>query len=230
MNVINKYFDNVYVITTSIETERQQYIMNYMKNHGIHYNLRTAIPSSFVQSYNTIDLWNAPCVTSAGNVSLCLTYLSIFSECLYKQKYKLLVLEDDVSFEPDYQTKFEAFMNSVGDEWDVLNLGYHPSKEDGFSWKYFKVNDIMSESEVSWTTHMVAFNNKDTLIDLKNKIIKDTPLPIDFVISYFTHICKCHSDPRTMRSYIPNDILCRQLSYRDSETKSEHKLFKSLIG
>jgi len=120
-------------------------------------------------------------------------------------------------------------MSNVNDDWDVLNLGYHHDKEDGFSWKYFKMNEVVSESEVSWTTHMVAFNNKDTLIDLKNKIIKDTPLPIDYVINYFTHTCKLLGDDRVMRSYIPNQIICKQLSYRDHENKPENKVFRSMI-
>lgn len=230
MNVINKYFDNVFVITTSVETERQKYIADYMKSHGIHYNLRTAIPSCFVQSYDTVDLWGTPKTTTKGNVSLCLCYLSIISECLYKNKHKLLVLEDDVAFEPDYQEKIELFMSSMNDDyWDVLNLGYHHDKEDGFSWKYFKMNDVVSVSEVSWTTHMVAFNNRKTLINLKNKLINDTPLPIDYVINYFTHTCKLANDDRMMRGYIPNQIICKQLSYRDHENKPENKVFKSLI-
>ena len=230
MNVINKYFDNVFVITTSVETERQKYITEYLNSEGIQYNLRTAVPANFLQVYETVDLWNAPARTSKGNVSLCLAYLSIFSECLYTNKHKLLILEDDVEFEPDYQEKFELFMNNLNNDWDVLNLGYHHSKEDGISWKYFNVNDYVSELEVCWTTHMVAFNNQKTLLNLRNKLINDVPLPIDYVINYFTHTCKCHSREETMRGYIPNQIIGRQLSYRGYENKPGKKMFQSLIN
>jgi len=229
MNVINKYFDNVYVITTSIETERQKYITEYLRSHGIHFNLRTTVPSNFLQSYNTVDLWGTPKLTTKGNVSLCLGYLSIITECLYKNRHKLLVLEDDVIFEPDYQEKLELFMSNLNSDWDVLNLGYHHDKEDGFSWKYFKINDVVSESEVSWTTHMVAFNNRRTLINLRDKLINDIPLPIDYVVNYFTHNCKMMNDDRVLKGYIPNQIICKQLSYRDHENKPENKVFKSLI-
>jgi hypothetical protein len=86
--------------------------------------------------------------------------------------------------------------------------------------KYFEVNEFVSDAEVSWTTHMVAFNKELTLRNLSDKIINST-MPIDYIINYFTHICKCLNDERRMVCYIPNEIICKQLSYRDDENKPE---------
>ena len=118
-------------------------------------------------------------------------------------------------------------MSSIKNDWDILNFGYHHKKfEDG--WKYFEVNEFVSDAEVSWTTHMVAFNKELTLRNLSDKIINST-MPIDYIINYFTHICKCLNDERRMVCYIPNEIICKQLSYRDDENKPDNKVFKSLI-
>jgi hypothetical protein len=227
MNIINKHFDKVYVITTSLETERQSYILEYLSKNNIEYNIRVSVPYKFLQDYYIKDLWNSEIITNSKNISLCLCYLSIFKECLYNKTYRVLIFEDDIIFENDYIEKFERFMSSIKNEWDILNFGYHYKKfEDG--WKYFEVNEFVSDAEVSWTTHMVAFNKELTLRNLSDKIINST-MPIDYIINYFTHICKCLNDERRMVCYIPNEIICKQLSYRDDENKPDNKVFKSLI-
>ena len=227
MNVINKHFDKVYVITTSLETERQSYILEYLSKNNIEYNIRVSVPYKFLQDYYIKDLWNSEIITNYKNISLCLCYLSIFKECLYNKTYRVLIFEDDIIFENDYIEKFERFMSSIKNDWDILNFGYHHKKfEDG--WKYFEVNEFVSDAEVSWTTHMVAFNKELTLRNLSDKIINST-MPIDYIINYFTHICKCLNDERRMVCYIPNEIICKQLSYRDDENKPDNKVFKSLI-
>jgi len=228
MNVINEYFDKVYVITTSIETDRQSYISNYLNKNNIIYNLRTSVPYTFLQNYPIRDLWNSDRITNSKEISLCLCYLSIFKECLYNKTYKILILEDDIVFENDYIEKFIKFMSSVKDNWDILNFGYHHKKYES-GWKYFEVDEFVSDAEVSWTTHMVAFNKEIILRNLSDKIINST-MPIDYIINYFTHICKCLNDEKRMMCYIPNQIICKQLSYRDDENKPENKLFKSLIS
>lgn len=227
MNIINKHFDKVYVITTSLETERQSYILEYLSKNNIEYNIRVSVPYKFLQDYYIKDLWNSEIIANSKNISLCLCYLSIFKECLYNKTYRVLIFEDDIIFENDYIEKFERFMSSIKNEWDILNFGYHHKKfEDG--WKYFEVNEFVSDAEVSWTTHMVAFNKELTLRNLSDKIINST-MPIDYIINYFTHICKCLNDERRMVCYIPNEIICKQLSYRDDENKPDNKVFKSLI-
>ena len=227
MNVINKHFDKVYVITTSLETERQSYILEYLSKNNIEYNIRVSVPYKFLQDYYIKDLWNSEIITNSKNISLCLCYLSIFKECLYNKTYRVLIFEDDIIFENDYIEKFERFMSSIKNDWDILNFGYHHKKfEDG--WKYFEVNEFVSDAEVSWTTHMVAFNKELTLRNLSDKIINST-MPIDYIINYFTHICTCLNDERRMVCYIPNEIICKQLSYRDDENKPDNKVFKSLI-
>lgn len=228
MNVINKHFDKVYVITTSLETERQSYILEYLNKNNILYNLRSSVPYKFFQDYSIKDLWGTDRTTNSKEISLCLCYLSIFKECLYNKTYKVLIVEDDIVFENDYIEKFERFMSSIIDDWDILNFGYHHKKYES-GWKYFTVNEFVSNAEVSWTTHMVAFNKKSTLTNLSDKIINST-MPIDYIINYFTHICKCLNDEKRMTCYIPNEIICKQLSYRDDENKPDNKVFKSLIG
>lgn len=227
MNVINQYFDKVYVITTALETNRQFYILNYLYENDIIYNLRTSVPHTFLQNYKIRDLWGSDRTTNSKETSLCLCYLSIFKECLYNKTFKILILEDDIIFEDNYIDKFIRFMSSIKDDWNILNFGFHHKKYDS-GWKYFEVNKFVSDAEVSWTTHMVAFNKESTLKNLSDKIINST-MPIDYVINYFTHTCKCLNDENRMICYIPNEIICKQLSYRDQENKPDNKIFKSLI-
>jgi GR25 family glycosyltransferase involved in LPS biosynthesis len=227
MNVINKYFHDVYVITTSVDTERQKYINEYLNKIGLLFNIRVSPPCHFLNDYIVKDLWDTPRTTNSREISLCLCYLSIFKECIYNGKNKILILEDDVIFDDKYEIKFVNFMENVNDSWDILNLGYHHDKYGGF-WKFTQINEYVSDAEVSWTTHMIAFQGLRILKLLSEKIIQST-IPIDFVINYFTHICKYQQKADMAKCYIPNEIICKQLSYRKDENKPENLLFKSLI-
>jgi GR25 family glycosyltransferase involved in LPS biosynthesis len=227
VNIINNFFKDVYVITTSVDTERQKYIIDYLKKNDLSFEIRTAVPSHFLNNYPVKDLWNSPRITNSNEISLCLCYLSILKECIYMQKDKILILEDDIVFEKDYEIKFLNFMENVDNCWNILNFGYHHKKYDGF-WKFTEINKYVSDAEVSWTTHMIAFNGLNILSTIAEKIISST-IPIDFIINYFTHICKCEKKKEVMKCYIPNEIICKQLSFREKENKPENLVFKSLI-
>lgn len=238
-NIINQYFDHVFVISTVENVGRQKRITEYLDSLGIKYNLRIAPPKQYFEDRSCegfIQHWFQNSVLHSGATSLKLCYLSIFAECVYTGIDKLLILEDDVIFENDYETKFDVFMKNIPNDWEILNVGYHVSKENPNGWKFEKINEHASLCEVAYTTHMVAFQGEKTLLRMKNQI-GTMHMPIDYILMHFTHALKTDlykSDVEpVMKCYIPNEIICRQMSYRCdcvSGVDNPHPMFKSLIG
>jgi hypothetical protein len=236
-NIINQYFDHVFVISTVENTGRQKRITDYLDSLGIKYNLRIAPPKEYFEGKpceGFILYWDPVAWLHPGATSLKLCYLSIFAECVYRGIDKLLILEDDIIFENDYETKFDVFMKHVPNEWELLNIGHHGSKTS--SWKFEPIDEYVSLCEYAYASHIVAIQGKKTLTRLINKFRTDQA-PVDFVFGYFTHalkldLFKSDSEP-FMKSYIPNEIICRQQSYRHdckSGVDNPDVMFKSLIG
>ena len=229
-NIINNYFPHVFLISTVEDTGRQRHTMNYLDSLGVRYNLRIAPHTNFLQGVLCDDFvhsWDAKSYTHVGAMSLRLCYLSIFAECIYTNKEKILILEDDVVFEPGFDTNFKNFMDNVPSNWDLLNIGYHESKNVPGAWKFETLNDTVSACDAAYTTHMVAVNCTYNMQRLCDKI-KTSNIPIDYIFMYFTHVAKVENK-EYMTNYIPNKVLCRQLSYRSDAEKQSHQIYKSLI-
>ena len=230
-NIINQYFSNVYVISTVDDTGRQSRVMQYLDNLGVQYNLRIAPHTNFLNGVlcdEFVHSWDSQSYTHVGAMSLRLCYLSIFAECIYTNKSKILILEDDVLFEEGFDTNFKNFMDNVPCNWDLLNLGYHESKDVPGAWKFERLNNDVAQCDAAYATHMVAVNTTYNMQRLCDKL-KTCNIPIDYIFMYFTHVAKAENK-EYMTNYIPNKILCRQLSYRSESEKQPHQTFPSLIS
>ena len=228
-NIINNYFPHVFLISTVEDTGRQRHTMNYLDSLGIKYNLRIAPYNGRLQGVHCDDFvrgWNPEHYLHPGAESLRLCYASIFAECIYTNIDSILILEDDVVFEPDFEIKFDRFMQHLPDDWDTLNLGYHESKDQN-AWTYTPVNECVQLAEASYTSHCVAIRGLQNMRAMADKVMTSL-IPIDFVFVYFSHVLKCENK-RFWRYYIPSEILCRQKSYRSDTEKLPHQTFESLI-
>jgi GR25 family glycosyltransferase involved in LPS biosynthesis len=179
-----------------------------------------APPKRYCIHFDTEDLWGTRLIHNQAHVSLTSAYYSIFASCIYHNYENVLIVEDDIHFENDFESNLFRFMKHLPNDWGYLNLGYCKTKLIPNGWKVYDVNDYVSEIDVSWTTHITAYRNKDICQKLINRMnnINDS---IEFVLNYYTHIDK------SFKGYTPKDILCTQLSYRDEN--SIHQVFKSLI-
>lgn len=230
-NIVNKYFHHVFLISTVDDTGRQKRTMQYLDHLGINYYLRIAPHINFLKGElcdEFVHSWDPKSYTHVGAMSLRLCYLSIFAECIYTHKERILILEDDVVFEKNFDENFENFMNNIPCNWDLLNLGYHESKEVSGAWKFTELNKYVSQCDAAYASHMVAVNTIYNMRRLCEKV-KTCNIPIDYIFMYFTHVLKAENK-EYMTSYIPNQILCRQLSYRNQVDKQPHQIYESLIN
>lgn len=228
---INKHFQqNVFLISTVEDTGRQRETMAYLNSLGIQYQLRIAPYNGRLQGAlcdNFLHLWNPDHYLHAGAESLRLCYASIFAECIYNNIDQILIMEDDIVFEPDFEDKFDKFMCHVPNNWDILNLGHHESKDQN-AWVYTQFNEHVQLAEAVYATHCVAIQGTNNMREMVNKIMSCL-MPIDFVFTYFSHALKCYNEP-FWKYYIPSEIICRQRSYRSDKERQPFQTYKSLIN
>lgn len=220
MNILNKLFERIYIITTSIQTDRHSYIKRLAREENLQCDIKFAPNRKYCKDFENLDLWGGMRSDNSAYTSLTSTYYSIFSESLYHEYNNILVFEDDIKFENDYGRKIVDFMQNVPNDWCFLNLGHHESKNIPCGWKVYYLNSYISRVDVSWTTHSVAFKGKEMFQKLLNRMDNNNG-SIEHILNYFTHIEKNNA------SYTPNEMIFTQLSDRNYEC--DDKKFKSLI-
>jgi GR25 family glycosyltransferase involved in LPS biosynthesis len=218
--MIHNHFNKVFIITTSVKSDRYDYIKKTIKEKNIDCEIVFSTNKKYCAHYETINFWGGKLINTQPYISLTSAYYSIFANCLFHDYNNVLIFEDDICFEENFDEKLKLFMDNIPEDWGYINLGYCGSKLLPHGWRTNYINEYVSEISVSWSTHATAYKNKDIFQKLINRM-DDINDSIEFIINYYTHIDK------SFKSYTPNDIIFTQLSYRDSNIPL--KRFKSLI-
>lgn len=113
MNVLNTFFDQVYVITCLNCDERREYIQQHLKNNRI--------------KFNTILSWDKN-VFSEGDVcaaqkSLISSHIRAILDAKINGFNKILICEDDAFFPDNFDQEFTKFIKDLPEDWDFLQLG-----------------------------------------------------------------------------------------------------------
>ena len=166
MNVLNEYFDKIYVITSYFHKPRIKYINELFNKENIKFDFHYAVHPEFldgsiIESYldylksnNQID--TLP--TSKYRISAAISHLQVLRQFQYSNYNNVLVFEDDVSFESDYQTKLSSFMDNIPVNWDPSPINEPENIEPVTGW----LNVILCE-----------LNKAKSLL-----LASSTPLPI----------------------------------------------------
>lgn len=99
-----------------------------------------------------------------GAVGLALTYKNILEQATRNT----LVLEDDIKIDSSFDVMFENTIKNLPTNWDILYLGWHPSKHLKISSISSNINSISGQIN---GTHGWMFNYKS-----KQKLLKVFPL------------------------------------------------------
>ena len=119
MNILNKYFNKVYVISSYATHSRLSDLLPFLDKENIKCELIISPKKKYFKpDYNII-------LANEGNQSLTSANESIFLKELYIKSDSFCVMEDDVFFDLEYEIKLTKFFNQLPSDWDILNLGYH---------------------------------------------------------------------------------------------------------
>ena len=200
MNILNQFFKKIYIISSFSTQER---IPNLVDD--INYELIISPKKKYFDDNGAFSL------ISANE--------SIFLKESYLKSESFCILEDDIWFDINYKEKLNLFFTDVPNDWEILNLGYHPHTSTSFTdnLSYYK---LKRDDEIVGT-HFVAYKNN--VINYTLEKIESNSFPMDWFLS--KTICP------NFNTYICTDKIFFQSSYRSYELdKNEsYKKYKSEI-
>lgn len=159
MNVLNKYFDKIYIISSYATQNRLNDLIPFLNKENIQYELIISSKKKYFNNRNEDRLW-----LGCGAYSLLSANESIFLKEYYQKSDTFCILEDDIYFDIDYQNKLVNFFDKLPFNWDILNLGFHkntPINEkivqmDVF-YKLEKLEEIVGTHIVTYKRNVVPF-------------------------------------------------------------------------
>lgn len=213
MNVLNKYFNKVYVISSYATHSRLSDLLPFLDKENIQYELIIAPKKKYFKPDYDKTLVNE------GAQSLISANESIFLKESYLKSESFCILEDDIWFDINYKEKLNLFFTGMSNDWEILNLGYHPHTPISFNdnLSYYK---LKRDVEIVGT-HFVAYKNN--VINYTLEKIESNSFPMDWFLS--KTICP------NFNTYICTDKIFYQSSYRSYELdkNKSYKKYKSEI-
>jgi GR25 family glycosyltransferase involved in LPS biosynthesis len=230
MNVLNQYFDKVYVITSYFHKPRIQYINELFKKENIKFDFHYAVHPDFL-SDSIVDDYikyleyldqKDTLPTSKYRVSATISHLQVLRQFQYSGYNNVLIFEDDVSFEIDYQNKLKIFIDNVHSDWDILNLGRNYTYEDSNVQEY---NQFVNIPKDLYGAHAYAFS-KNRIEEFCEYLEKPHQLPW----GPDPHYVKMYKEG--YKCYCPSEFIFGALSthFKDSNFVKAEERFDSLIS
>jgi GR25 family glycosyltransferase involved in LPS biosynthesis len=230
MNVLNKYFDKIYVITAKQHQNRICYIKKLFKNENIIFDFHYAVDVDYLNKQILKDyveyiesINNSPVVPpSMYCISATISHLQILNSFKYSDYSNVLIFEDDVYFADNYQEKLELFINNVPNDWDILNLGQNYTfKQNQVSFLSEHVNILKN----MYGVHSYAFS-KNKINHFCNKFNNTIYLP------YALDSLLIQSYQTDYKAYAPSNFLIGALSEHNQDKNfiKTNECFPSLIS
>ncbi|XKF16227.1 glycosyltransferase [Halomonas sp. BLK-85] len=158
---VNAYFDNVYVVNLKKNIKDRLTVSKHLSENNIKFEIFEAVNGyqgealkkweeyskkplgDFIRYVNEKEKEvkrGSHYIESAGAIGYIFTYLKILEDAKYKGYSRFLVLEDDIILVNDFEKKIEEFINRVGSDWKVLQLG-----ASQYGWSGLEEDEILSQ-------------------------------------------------------------------------------------
>ena len=150
---LNDYFDKIYCINLDKREDRWIECVKEFKKQNINVERISGIdgnPDKIIS--NLTD----------GAIGCTLSHLQVVAISHLRGLENILILEDDVEFIENINSKFNEYINQVPKDWGLLYFGGNHNNEP-----LVKVNENVSLVTNTYTTHAYAVN-KNLFIDLIN--------------------------------------------------------------
>jgi GR25 family glycosyltransferase involved in LPS biosynthesis len=230
MNILNHYFDKIYVITSYFHKPRIQYINELFKKENIKFDFHYAVHPDFLDG-SIVDNYikylehlnqKDTLPTSKYRVSATISHLQVLRQFQYSGYNNVLIFEDDVSFEIDYQNKLKRFFDNVPSDWDMLNLGRNYTYQDNTVEKYTQYVNI---PKYLYGAHAYTFS-KNRVEEFCENLEQPHQLPW----GPDPHYVKMYKEG--YKCYCPSEFIFSALSthFKDSNFVKTEEKFHSFIS
>lgn len=235
--------DEIYLINLKRRPERRLRMKKVLNMQMVDYKLFDAVDS---HSLNTtylkklgidvlpgfVDPYKERSLTR-GEIGCFLSHFTIWQEVLEKEYAQILILEDDIRFEPGFVRKMKNLLEKIkifDFEWDLIYIGRKRLKVDQPEDPVPDFDDLVVAGYSYWTLgYLLSYTGAQKLID-GNPLGRMVPVDEYLPIMYDTHPIARYSDQFPRRdlaafSVIPLYIYPTQYTgeinyFSDTETSS----------
>jgi GR25 family glycosyltransferase involved in LPS biosynthesis len=176
MNVLNNFFDKVYYLNLERRPDRNRECIEELSKFNIEFERFEAIDSKKLN----LPTW----------MGCLLSNLEMIKMAKEKGFKNILILEDDVVFDENFEELFEIYVKQIPDNWDMLYLSGNHNEHSGY--KVNKISENVIKCYLTYSTHSFAikFTVYDMIIDyLSNNQTK----PVDVLYTEIQRICNAYS-------------------------------------
>jgi hypothetical protein len=180
MNILNIFFDKIYVITCLNLIERHDYIKNYFNSLNLKFEFKPSVLPEFLSDAK---------ITKTEK-SLVLGHANCIIDAKLNNYKHILICEDDVEFISNIESQFETFINILPPDWHFLQMGNYSCSN--IEWlKRNKICDNLYRFKFGTGSHCIGINN--TSYDQIIKSLTSCEFPSDFsYYSLYSHMnCYC---------------------------------------
>ncbi|XP_010731705.3 procollagen galactosyltransferase 2 [Larimichthys crocea] len=190
-------FDEIFLINLKRRSDRRERMLSTLSVLGIHVTLTEAVDGKALNSSQLqamgIDMlpgYKDPYsgrVLTRGEIGCFLSHYNIWKQVVQQELQQVLVLEDDVRFEPRFCRRLMTIMEnvqSVGLEWDLIYVGRKRLQVKEPEYWVKGVSNLVHPHYSYWTLgYVLSLNGAKKLLQAKplNKMLPvDEFLPIMF--------------------------------------------------
>lgn len=152
-SILNQLFDHIYVVNLKHHVEKRFKISRHLNLYNINYELFEAVDGykgeplavwnnykdkpvgeGFVRFPDMIEVEKkrkSKFIESAGAVGYIFSYVNVLKDAKSKGFRNILILEDDILLDKNFDSKFQNFMNAISPKWKILQLGASQYGWDG---------------------------------------------------------------------------------------------------
>jgi GR25 family glycosyltransferase involved in LPS biosynthesis len=206
---LNDFFDKIFVINLTRRPDRLENFKKISEKIGFEYEIFPAVDGKCLDRNSLVegrlfriesnDLYKTFDDYFLGQLGCILSHLRLLKHCRDNNIRNVLILEDDVDFSDEFQSRFDNFTLNFNQEWHMIY----------FSGSLVETSDVFnsySKLLTCHTTHSYAVNSSiyDYLIEKLDSEILSKPVDVVYsqlhssikswiVIPFFTYQYSCQT-------------------------------------
>lgn len=119
---LNDFFSKIYVINLKFHVNKRRRIETLFKSKNIEFEFIDAVyGEDYTHAFNQIK--EKSCFQYIGEYGLWLTWKKIFKKVLSEDSKDILIFEDDVYFDVNFESRINKYLGSLPSNWKICLLG-----------------------------------------------------------------------------------------------------------
>jgi len=209
MSYANKFFDNVFCINLDRRQDRMALAQKELEKFNIVFERFSAVDGNSLDKGN----YTTNPDVSSGIIGCTLSHAKLLSICKERGYEKVLILEDDIILNDNFEEKLVLYIKEIPAYWDMFYLGGNHNFHNGE--KINMISEHIGQCNMTFSTHAYAIHSR--LFDDAIFLLSQAQKPVDV---YYSEIQK----KRSIYTFYPgianqragySDILNSKVDYTD---------------